>query len=214
MRDRSRTAVVFGKGPVAVSAVELLQEQSYQVLFVVPSSAEVSGQLALGDWAASRDIEVRRPDKLDDLVFEKVDLGISAFFDRIFRQRHIDKFEMLVNLHNSLLPRYRGVRPINWALKNGETTHGVTLHRITPGIDEGPILAQESFPIDPDIDEVRDVYGRCLDAAQTLLARSLPAIWDLPAVAQNPDSATYHDSSDDDGLGDRRYWTRGDATLN
>lgn len=207
------TAVVFGKGPVAVRATQLLRAQSYDVKFVVPSSSELADQQHLGEWAQSEGIDVRRPDRLDDLDFDLVDFGISVFYDRIFRQRHIDRFGMLVNVHNGPLPRYRGVRPINWALKNNETTHGVTLHLITPGIDEGPILDQQIYPIDPVADEVRDVYARALSASVTLLERSLPRIWEIAPVPQDASLATYYSSADDGRLGDRRFWTRADASL-
>lgn len=204
---------MFGKGPVAIRATELLLAGSYEVLYVVPSAVELVGQQRLGDWAHDHGIAVRHPARLDDLDLEHADLGISAFFDRIFRQRHIDRFGMLVNVHNSPLPRYRGVRPINWALKNRETSHGVTLHLITPGIDEGPILDQEIYAIDPDVDEVRDVYGRALAAGVTLLERALPNIESLDPVSQVESDATYYSSADDERLGDRRFWTRADAAL-
>jgi len=205
--------VIFGKGPVAIEAAQLLIAEGYDLRFAVPSSTELPDQPSLGSWAVENGIDVRRPSRLDALDLDHADLGVSAFFDRIFRQRHIDAFEMLVNVHNSPLPRYRGVRPINWALKNGETVHGVTLHIITPGIDEGPVLDQELYPIDPEEDEVRDVYGRGLDAATRLLRRAIPSIWDLPHVDQVEADATYYSAADDDRLGDRRYWTRADASL-
>jgi methionyl-tRNA formyltransferase len=207
------TAVVFGKGPVAISAAKLLLAHSYELLFVVLSGTEVPGQPYFSDWARDNGIEARRPDRLDDLALERADFGISVFYDKIFRQRHIDRFGMLVNVHNGPLPRYRGVRPINWALKNRETSHGVTLHLITPGIDEGPVLDHETYPIDPDADEVRDVYARALSASVELLERSLPQVWDITPVPQDESLATYYSAADDERLGDRRFWTRADATL-
>lgn len=53
-----------------------------------------------------------------------------------------------MNLHSSLLPKYRGVHPVSWALIDGETETGVTLHRIDAGIDTGPILNQAAVPIE------------------------------------------------------------------
>ena len=52
-----------------------------------------------------------------------------------------------VNFHPSLLPRYRGPVPVSWAIRNGEQEIGVTFHRMAPGLDEGPILAQEAIPL-------------------------------------------------------------------
>jgi methionyl-tRNA formyltransferase len=206
----ARTAIVFGKTRVAVRATEVLVSEGYRIHFVIPSRQRANDTL-FTDWAQSLDLRVQHIESLDDLLSTHADLGISAYFDRIFRQRHIDMFDKLLNVHNSLLPRYRGVRPVNWALKNGEAQHGVSLHVITAGIDEGAILDQEAFGIDPDVDEVRDVYTRCLDAAEVMLARALPRIWELPALPQDETNASYFSAEDDEKLGDRRYFTR-DAT--
>lgn len=213
MTVHPKTAIVFGKGRVAVKAAQVLIRESYEIRFVVPSSSQLAGDISFGDWASDQGLAVLEPSKLDELPSEQVDLGISVYFDRIFRQRHIDRFRLLLNVHNSVLPSYRGVRPINWALKNKERQHGVSLHEITPGIDEGPVLGQEVFPIDPVSDEVRDVYGRCLSAAENLLERTLPSIWGLVPVSQDETLASYYSASDDEGLGDRRYWTRADTSF-
>jgi len=55
-----------------------------------------------------------------------------------------------INLHGSLLPKYRGAAPVNWAIIRGETETGVTVIHMTPGLDAGPILAARTTPIDPD----------------------------------------------------------------
>ena len=57
-----------------------------------------------------------------------------------------------INLHGSLLPKYRGAAPVQWAILNGETETGNTVIQMTPGLDAGPCLAQERTPIDPDED--------------------------------------------------------------
>lgn len=209
----NKTAILFGKGRVAIHAAELLLENEYDIRFVVPSAGDLDAISSLSGWATERGISVAETAILDDLDLRDVGLGLSVYFDRIFRQRHIDHFHTLLNVHNSLLPRYRGVRPINWALKDGETTHGVSLHEITAGIDEGAVLAQKSFRMDPHVDEVRDVYSRCLEAAEAMLEEALPDILSLRAVPQVEAEATYHSASEDEKLGDRRYWTRTDTYL-
>lgn len=213
MTSDERTAIVFGKGRAAITAAEELIRNSYRIPFVVTSTHELSGDLSFGNWAREQGIKVSPTNRLDELPISKTDLGISVYFDQIFRQRHIERFRILLNVHNSLLPKYRGVRPINWALKNNETNHGVTLHLITPGIDEGHILAQDSFPIDPAKDEVRDVYWRCISTAQSMLVRDLPKIWELSQISQVEARSSYYSSADDEKLGDRRYWTRSDRKL-
>jgi len=206
------TAIVFGKGPVAVHAADTLLRLGFDILTVVPSSSELSGQPSLRDWGREHERPVALTSDLDALDVS-ADLGLSVYFDRLFRPRHIERFGRLLNVHNSLLPRHRGVRPINWALLEGDRVHGVTLHEITPGVDDGPIVDQEAFPISPEDEEVADVYTRCLDAATRLLDRSLPSIMTLPSEPQDETLATSHHSRDDVSLGDRRFWRRGDVSF-
>jgi methionyl-tRNA formyltransferase len=135
-------------------------------------------------------------------------LGLSVFYDKIIRPDSIARFDRLLNLHNAPLPSYRGVSPINWALKNREHKHGVTIHEITAGIDDGPIVAQLEYSIYPDIDEVRDVYDRALAYGWTLFEQTMPRLDRIVARPQNHALATYYSTSDNERLGDRRGFTR------
>lgn len=79
------------------------------------------------------------------------------------------------NLHGSLLPRYRGRAPVNWAVLNGETETGATLHVMTPRADAGDIVDQAAVAIGPD-DTAAQVQARIVDAAVRILVRQLPAL--------------------------------------
>lgn len=207
------SAIVFGKGPAAIHAASVLLGLGARIPLVVPATVELSDQPSLAVWSREQGLPTADPGDLESIWQTEAQLGISVFFDRLFRATHIAHFDRLVNVHNSLLPRHRGVRPINWALKQGDTEHGVTVHEITPGIDDGPIIGQRSFSIDPERDEVADVYPRALQAATELLDELLPDILTRPAVAQDPTLASSHLSRDDALLGDRRYWRRGDVSF-
>ena len=113
-------------------------------------------------------------------------------------------------MHNSPLPKYRGVSPINWALKNKETEHGVTIHEITPGIDDGPIIGQIKYSIYPDIDEVRDVYNRAMKYGYILFEQTAPMFDKIEPRFQDDSKSIYYDSTKNKFLGDRRYFTRGE----
>ncbi len=76
-----------------------------------------------------------------------------------------------VNLHGSLLPRYRGRAPVNWQLLHGEREGGVTLHHMVKRADAGDIVDQEPFPIGAD-DTPTDLFARVLSAAERVLERS------------------------------------------
>lgn len=84
------------------------------------------------------------------------------------------------NMHGSLLPKYRGRVPINWAVLHGETETGATLHEMVTQPDAGAIIAQTLVPILPD-DTAYDVFGKVVVAAEQTLWKVLPAI-----LAGNP----------------------------
>ena len=97
-----------------------------------------------------------------------------------------------INLHGSLLPKYRGRCPLNWAVINGEKETGVTLHYMTEKPDNGDILAQEKFAIGAN-DTVKDVHMNATRAAAKLLKAALPKLrkGTLKAVKQDEKKATY-----------------------
>jgi methionyl-tRNA formyltransferase len=79
------------------------------------------------------------------------------------------------NMHGSLLPKYRGRVPINWAVLHGETETGATLHEMAAKPDAGAIVAQTSVPILPD-DTAYEVFGKVVVAAEQTLWHVLPAM--------------------------------------
>jgi methionyl-tRNA formyltransferase len=80
-----------------------------------------------------------------------------------------------LNLHGSLLPKYRGRAPVNWVLVNGEPRTGVTLHHMTAVADAGDIVAQEALDIDPE-ETAATLYQRMVKAGVDLLLDSYPAV--------------------------------------
>ena len=80
-----------------------------------------------------------------------------------------------LNMHGSLLPKYRGRAPVNWAILNGEPQTGATLHYMVERADAGDIVDQLAVPILTD-DDAREVFGKVTAAAEIVLARSLPGL--------------------------------------
>lgn len=204
---------MFGKGRVAVAALDELMNCGYEIAYVVETESAPNHGTSLSDYARSKNISVLDIKKLDDLPKQDIDLGLSVYFNLIFRDRHIRLFKRLLNLHNAPLPRNRGVLPVNWALHNEETTHGVTLHEIAVGVDTGSILSQAVFPIDPEVDEVIDVYVRCLDYGESLIRSSIPHLDQLLPRPQNECESSYHSRLDTPKLGNRRFWMRNHQSL-
>src|SRR5208282_4023093 len=97
-----------------------------------------------------------------------------------------------LNVHGSLLPKYRGRAPVNWALIHGETQTGATLHYMTEKPDDGDIVAQTAVPILPD-DSAKEVFDKVTVAAELTLHSALPALvaGTAPRRAQDRGQATY-----------------------
>lgn len=210
-----RRVAVLGKGSLAVRACELIASAEDLTLDVVVPVAEEP------DWDQRLSTHVARHWPDTTLVPDgdwralvgggHYDLLLSVLYDRIIGPELLAECGRAVNLHPGPLPRYRGVRPVNWALRNGERTHGVTLHEITEGdqgVDSGPVLARSVFTIWPEIDEVRDVWARCVAVGRTLLEETLPRLDRITAVAQDPSAATTYRRAQSHLLGDRAGWAR------
>src|SRR5512147_3086600 len=80
-----------------------------------------------------------------------------------------------LNMHGSLLPKYRGRAPVNWAVLHGERETGATLHDMTMKPDAGGIVDQERVPIGPD-ETAKEVFDKVTAAAARVLDRTLPAL--------------------------------------
>jgi methionyl-tRNA formyltransferase len=201
--------VVLGKGTLAVRVSDwFLRHPDYELLRVVPVTPEPDWTDSLTGWARTERVPVVATGDYRDLPLESAELGLSVFYDRILSQEFIDRFDTLLNVHNAPLPRYRGVAPINWALKNGERRHGVTIHEIASGIDDGPIVAQLEYSIYPEFDEVVDVYQRALEYGWALFQQTLPLLERIEPRPQNHALATYYSACDRRLLGERAGFTR------
>jgi methionyl-tRNA formyltransferase len=113
----------------------------------------------------------------------------------------------VVNLHGSLLPRYRGRTPVNWQILHGEREGGVTLHHMVSRADAGDIIDQEAFPIRPD-DTPTDVYARLVPSAARVLRRSALAVIEGTAARWpqlESKATTFGRRRPADGLIDFRY---------
>ena len=135
-------------------------------------------------------------------------LVFSVFYDKIIKDWFIRKCNKILNLHNAPLPKYRGVQPINWALKNNEDKHGVTIHEITPGIDDGPIISQLEYSIYPYFDEVRDVYERALNYSWMLFEQTIPILDKIIPKEQDDSAATYYSRKQSNRLEERQNFTK------
>jgi len=131
-------------------------------------------------------IPVEQPAKLDESIEISADTIVVAAYGLLISDALLDR-GLWLNVHPSLLPRWRGAAPIERALMAGDTRTGVTIQRTTPELDAGPIAAQEAFDIAPD-DDAGAVYARSAEIAARLIGDVLPE----PDFQPQPgDGATY-----------------------
>lgn len=209
-----KTVVVLGKGELGIKVADwFLRSEKHELAAVVPVIPEPAWTQSFATWARANGVSVIESGHYKDLpetllAERKIDLAVSIFYDRIIKAWFIDSCKRIINLHNGPLPKYRGVSPINWALKNGECEHGVTIHEITPGIDDGPIVGQVKYSIYPEMDEVIDVYKRSLEYGWTLFQQTIPLLDEIPVRMQEHEKATYYSKQDNPRLGERSGFRR------
>jgi methionyl-tRNA formyltransferase len=112
--------------------------------------ARAAGELGLGVWSPTTINSVEAQSRL---ASNAPDLLIVCDYGEILRPPVLEAARLGgINLHGSLLPKYRGAAPVQWAILRGETETGNSVIQMTPGLDAGPCLAQQRTPIDPDED--------------------------------------------------------------
>lgn len=154
--------IFMGTPEFAIPSLSLLLENSYDVAAVVttPDKPQGRGQTlaysAVKQFALQKDLKVLQPESLKDenFISQLRDLSADLFVIVAFRilPREIFTIPKLgsFNLHASLLPKYRGAAPINWAIINGEKETGVTTFFLEDKVDTGNIILQARTPIKPD----------------------------------------------------------------
>ena len=112
-------------------------------------------------------IPVAQPARLGEDVEIPVDTVVVAAYGLLIPETLLDR-ALWLNVHPSLLPRWRGAAPVERALMAGDTRTGVTIHRTTPELDAGPIAAQEAFDVGPE-DDAGAVFARSAEIAARLI---------------------------------------------
>lgn len=136
---------------------------------------------------------LRLPESFAQLEALQPDLIVVAAYGQILRQNVLDlpKFGC-VNVHASLLPRWRGASPIQAAILNGDTVSGVTIMKMDAGIDTGPELAKKSVTIDSDETSL-SLSEKLAEISGELLVKTLPGYLDgsIKPIVQEETGATY-----------------------
>lgn len=179
------TAVVFAYHDVGVRCLKVLLAQGVTVPLVITHQDNPAENIWFESVAAvarEHDIPAITPDKpnlpamVERIAGENPDFLFSFYF------RHMIGLQLLatakrgaLNMHGSLLPKYRGRVPVNWAVINGEHETGATLHYMVEKPDAGDIVDRQAVPILPD-DTAPEVFRKVTLAAEIVLYRSLPLL--------------------------------------
>jgi len=192
------SAVVFAYHNVGVRCLSVLLAQGLRVALVVTHEDKPGENIWFDSVAAlarKHALRVITPDNPNDAAVVAQIRALAPDFLFSFYYRSMLGPELLAlprrgayNMHGSLLPKYRGRVPVNWAVIMGERETGATLHQMVEKPDAGGIVDQQAVPIGPD-DTAAEVFARVSAAAEQVLARALPRLIDGSAHIRPQDLA-------------------------
>ena len=197
--------VFMGTPDFAVSTLEAIYEAGHEIVLVVTQPDKPRGrgkEMQFPDvkvWALEHDLPVYQPVKIKEeeaieyLRGYEADVFVVAAFGQILPKAILDMPALgCVNVHASLLPKYRGAAPIQWAVINGDKVSGVTTMQMGVGLDDGDMLLKEEVELAEDetggslFDRLAIVGGKlCVETIEGLKAGT------VKAIPQNEDEATH-----------------------
>lgn len=190
------SAVVFAYHNVGVRCLSVLLARGVDVRLVVTHEDNPQETIwfdSVARLAEQHRIPLIKPADPNTAEVMAQIAAIQPDFLFSFYYRHMLRPELLAlarngafNMHGSLLPKYRGRVPVNWAIIHGETETGATLHVMNAKPDNGAIVDQQAVPILPD-DTAKDVFDKVTVAAEMTLYRCLPALLAGKATLQPQD---------------------------
>jgi methionyl-tRNA formyltransferase len=194
--------IFFGYSEVGYSCLELLlargdnvaalftheDNPNENIWFKTPAQAARERNIPIFTPAS-----VNTPEWIDRIAALKPDLILSVYYRHMISTRVLDLAPLgAFNMHGSLLPRFRGRAPINWAVLHGEERIGMTLHRMVKRADAGNIVDQEGVAIGPR-DTAEQAFRKVLPCARAVLSRRIDALLagTAPETPQDESQATY-----------------------
>lgn len=197
--------VFMGTPDFAVPILQMIAAEKYHLVGVITQPDRPKGRKRIlspppvKEAAIRLGIPVFQPEHIreEEAVQQFVDLDpdlvVTAAYGQILPESILQKPKFgCINVHASLLPKYRGGAPIHWALINGEKETGITIMYMAKEMDAGDILAQRSIPIAKD-DHVGSLHDRLSLLGAEMIKDILPAIFkgEVKAVPQDHQQATY-----------------------
>lgn len=192
--------IMMSTGPFAVSTFRGLYDTHHGVVALVTAPVRTHRGKKVAPISPMRDIahqhgtpifdpqSVNTPESQARLTEYEPDLLVVCDYGQILSADTLAMARLGgVNLHGSLLPKYRGAAPVNWAIYHGETETGATVIHMTPKVDAGPCIAQARTPIEPNETAV-ELEQRLSEMGAWLMRRAIDSVESgrLEALPQNP----------------------------
>ncbi len=196
------SVVLLGYHNMGCRALKVLRDLGVDVPAVFTHKDSDSENIwfdSLAGLAKDYNIPVYYPENINDRKWVDLlkdlspDVILSCYFRQMIKEEILSVSRIAaVNLHGSLLPKYRGRCPVNWQLVHGERVSGVTLHHMVVKPDAGDIVGQEAVQVSPR-DTAITLFKRLEDAAERVLRRFIPMLLDgtAPRIPQDHSKATY-----------------------
>ncbi len=205
MKDKKNlNFIFFGTPDVASETLEILKNNGYLPSLIVTAVDKPQGRKMVltpppvKTWAIENSVPYVQPEKIQELeksIFStsEYDFFLVVAYGKIMPESLI-KMPRLgsINIHYSLLPKYRGASPVESAILAGETETGVSIQQMEYKMDAGPILAEEKVSILPD-ETTEELRSRLIKVGGELLIKILPEILENKIIpkAQNEQEATF-----------------------
>ncbi len=192
--------IYLGTPLFAVATLDALANAGHQIVAVYtqPDRPKGRGQALAAppvkEAALRLGLPVRQPERLkgdyEQLAADQVDVMVVVGYGQLIPQSIIDLPRYgIINVHGSLLPKYRGAAPIQWAIANGEKTTGVTTMRIDAGLDTGDMLLKAETAISED-ETAPELVARLATMGAELLVSTLEGITTIVPEKQDATQAT------------------------
>lgn len=188
MSSKTSPRIVFmGTPAFAVASLDALVKAGFQVVAVITAPDKPAGRglkittSAVKEYAVAAGIPVMQPPKLRDPEFVEELRSFKADLQVIVAFRMLPEMVWsmpplgTINVHASLLPKYRGAAPINWAIINGEKESGVTTFKLAHDIDTGNILMQQKVPVS-EYENAGNLHDKLSIAGAELLTKTITGI--------------------------------------
>jgi len=195
--------VFMGTPESAVPSLRRLVDDRHEIVAVWTQPDKPAGrgkklhQSPIKEFALQHNLTIHQPPKIkraeakELFASHQADVAVVVAYGKILPPEFLNAPEYgCINVHFSLLPKYRGAAPVNWAIVNGETETGVTTMKIVQELDAGPILLQKATQIEP-AEIAPGLLARLAEIGADLISETLSGLPTIEPKAQQDEEATF-----------------------